>query len=346
MSKLPDPNLPDSYDKARVAEVLRAICNQVNSLSEGAGASRYQGQTVAPSATAVNLATSDITWNSNPTVVNSVVGGLDAAYVILGWIATSPGTGATATQKEIRVLTGGGTGALVPPFTDSNSLVKGSSDGTKQLRFEVDGFTGGTTRVATVQDADGTLAYINNQTFTGTCSAPTAATATNTTQLATTAFVQQEKQLTTLADRSVGTTTFCDISVAAGCREVHIHLLGVSTNGTSAYTLQLGSGGSATAAGYVTSCGSRVTEAGATNGFILHTAAVAANTFTGRVTFILEDATNNTWTSHGILTNTTSNIPQMSTGQGNVSGGLTMVRLTTAGGVNVFDAGTWSASYR
>jgi hypothetical protein len=48
--------------------------------------------------------------------------------------------------------------AIVPsataPFTDSTAIVKGSSDSTKQLRFEVDGFTTATTRVITPPDRD------------------------------------------------------------------------------------------------------------------------------------------------------------------------------------------------
>lgn len=45
----------------------------------------------------------------------------------------------------------------LPPFFDSTILVKGSVDATKQMRFEVDGNTTGTTRVYTVPDADTTI---------------------------------------------------------------------------------------------------------------------------------------------------------------------------------------------
>lgn len=47
------------------------------------------------------------------------------------------------------------------PFIDTIPMIRGSADNTKQARFEVDGFTTGTTRVMTIQDADGTLAYIS-----------------------------------------------------------------------------------------------------------------------------------------------------------------------------------------
>lgn len=45
-------------------------------------------------------------------------------------------------------------GALTAPFPDGTAIVKGSSDGTKLVRFEVDGLTTATTRVVTVADLD------------------------------------------------------------------------------------------------------------------------------------------------------------------------------------------------
>jgi hypothetical protein len=49
-----------------------------------------------------------------------------------------------------------------PPFNDqASALVKGSSDATKLLRFEVDGFTTGTTRVLTPQDTNYIIAGTN-----------------------------------------------------------------------------------------------------------------------------------------------------------------------------------------
>jgi hypothetical protein len=69
------------------------------------------------------------------------VNDLDTAYSFDGsaWVA-SGGVGASA------------------PFTDTTAIVKGSADATKKIRFEADGLTTGTTRVLTIQDADGTVA--------------------------------------------------------------------------------------------------------------------------------------------------------------------------------------------
>lgn len=50
----------------------------------------------------------------------------------------------------------GGSAGL--PVADTTNIVKGSADGTKLMRFEVDGITTGTTRVMTVPDKDLTIA--------------------------------------------------------------------------------------------------------------------------------------------------------------------------------------------
>jgi hypothetical protein len=74
---------------------------------------------------------------------------------------------------------GGGGAGSSPPFTDTDALVKGSADPTKLLRFEVDGFTGGATRVMTPPNSDGTLAILGlaqsftaAQTFSGSVIIP------------------------------------------------------------------------------------------------------------------------------------------------------------------------------
>ena len=51
----------------------------------------------------------------------------------------------------------GAAGASTPPFADTTSLVEGSVDPTKEIRFEVDGLTTATIRVITPPDADITL---------------------------------------------------------------------------------------------------------------------------------------------------------------------------------------------
>lgn len=56
-----------------------------------------------------------------------------------------------------KIFMSGGGGGSSAPFIDSTAIIKGSSDATKLLRFEVDGFTTGNTRVLTPPDKNGTI---------------------------------------------------------------------------------------------------------------------------------------------------------------------------------------------
>jgi hypothetical protein len=98
-----DLKVPNEYKRADIADIIRAVCNQVNSLSEGRITARYQSRESVPSSIAA--AVGDIIWDSNATVRPSVAPGVAASYVRLGWICTvSSPTGATF--EEMRVLTG------------------------------------------------------------------------------------------------------------------------------------------------------------------------------------------------------------------------------------------------
>ena len=77
------------------------------------------------------------------------------------------GTNLSFTGTTLNAAGGGGA-----PFVDTTSIVEGSVDATKEIRFEVDGLTTGTIRVITPPDANTTLA-IATQVL--TWSGPTAA---------------------------------------------------------------------------------------------------------------------------------------------------------------------------
>lgn len=98
-----DFRVPDKYDKQVITDIVRAICNQVNGLSEGDISARYQAQTTVPSG-AEAAQVGDIVWDSNTTVRSSVAPGLSASYVRLGWVCNVAGT--PGTWQEMRVLTG------------------------------------------------------------------------------------------------------------------------------------------------------------------------------------------------------------------------------------------------
>lgn len=60
-----------------------------------------------------------------------------------------------ATNGRFEMVAGGGTAGL--PVADTTAIIKGSADGTKLVRFEVDGLTSGITRVLTVPDKNFTI---------------------------------------------------------------------------------------------------------------------------------------------------------------------------------------------
>jgi len=98
-----DLKVPHDYSQATLADIIRTICNQVNTLSEGKISARYQAQVSVP--VSVGAGVGDFVWDSNTTVRGSVSPGNAASYVRLGWVCnvadpTNP------TWQEMRVLTG------------------------------------------------------------------------------------------------------------------------------------------------------------------------------------------------------------------------------------------------
>jgi hypothetical protein len=99
-----------------------------------------------------------------------------------------------------------------PPFLDTDALVRGSADGSKLLRFEVDGFTTGNTRVVTIPDQNltvpalgGTNAWTGTQNFSGaTVNLGVASIATNDFRLSLTTTVP-----VTTSDVTAAGTLYC-----------------------------------------------------------------------------------------------------------------------------------------
>ena len=140
------------------------IASQVITLSGPTAARTY----TLPDANATVL-----TDNAAVTVAQGGSGRATAtAYAVI-----CGGTSATGAHQSIasvgtagQVLTSNGAGALPSfqaagsaslPAADTTSIVEGSADNTKEIRFEVDGLTTGTVRVITPPDANITLAGQN-----------------------------------------------------------------------------------------------------------------------------------------------------------------------------------------
>jgi hypothetical protein len=90
--------MPLGIVDAGTVQWYRDIAQQVNRLSEGSIAARYQAATAAP--TTGTYQQGDFVTNSAPTEL----GVATAKYVILGWVCTVAGTPGTWVQS--RSLTG------------------------------------------------------------------------------------------------------------------------------------------------------------------------------------------------------------------------------------------------
>lgn len=91
--------VPDQYSKSVVSEIIRAICQQIDSLSEGRIVANYQANSTAP--VSVGGAVGDFIKDSSPTVLGTV----GAQYIREGWVCTSADS-SNATWVEKRFMTG------------------------------------------------------------------------------------------------------------------------------------------------------------------------------------------------------------------------------------------------
>ena len=127
-------------------------------------------------------------------------------------------------------------------------------------------------------------------------------------------------------------------------KRITVMLSGVSTNGTSFFLAQIGSG-SVVTTGYVGAVG---TNAGTTNsfsaGFTVYNNTAAADSFVGTVVLTLIGS--NTWIESGVIySQSSTRAGATSAGSLTLGGTLDRVRITTVNGTDTFDAGTINILY-
>jgi hypothetical protein len=135
--------------------------------------------------------------------------------------------------------------------------------------------------------------------------------------------------------------------IPAGVKQIIISFDGVSTNGTSEKTIRLGDAGGIETTGY-NSTSMRLESTGisptsSTSGFEINSVLIG-DTMMGSVILTLENSSTNVWAITGILTHTSASQFTLA-GRKPLSAVLDRVRLTTAGGVNTFDAGEINIAY-
>lgn len=135
--------------------------------------------------------------------------------------------------------------------------------------------------------------------------------------------------------------TFIDVTgIPATATQLVIAFSGVSTNGISLPIVQIGDSGGIEISGYV---GSKIiltatSAVSALSSGVEIGGTAAANAIYGICEFILSST--NTWVFRAQTTNSTGSFALLVTGAKNLSATLDRFRLTTAGGVDIFDAGS------
>jgi hypothetical protein len=136
-------------------------------------------------------------------------------------------------------------------------------------------------------------------------------------------------------------------------KRITVNFSGVSTNGTSAFALQIGDSGGVETSGYFSICanietGGSATAQSSTASFLITRAPYSSSAARyGTIVLSLLDAATFTWTAFGNIASddTTQDIIYFSSGGKSLTATLDRVRITTLGGTDTFDAGSINILY-
>ena len=128
-------------------------------------------------------------------------------------------------------------------------------------------------------------------------------------------------------------------------KRITCNISGVSTNGTSPLYLQLGDSGGIEATGYAGAVMNNTGAGHSTTGFDISFTNSAASVWHGSVILSLLDASTNTWCAMINVGSTASGLQASGGGSKSLSATLDRVRLTTGGGTDTFDAGSFNITY-
>lgn len=263
------------------------------------------------------------------------------------------GTGLSSVTSG-SVMLGAGTSAfsLVSPGTSGNVL---TSNGTSWVSQAGGGGGGGTS----ISNGNSNVSIAtSNGNITAATAGSTALTIDTsgnlllgTTTLATGALLTVNGSIKGVvtegtAVASTSGTSIDFTGIPSWAKRVIVIFRGVSTNGSAAVQIQVGSGSitSSGYAGYAMRAGASNTYTASSSAFVTADAMSASDTRDG--IFILTNITGNTWVMSGSFTSTAqTNDTCVVNGSIALSGALDRVRITTTNGTDTFDAGTINIQY-
>jgi hypothetical protein len=138
-------------------------------------------------------------------------------------------------------------------------------------------------------------------------------------------------------------------SIPSWVKRITVMLGSVSTSGTSAVQIQIGSGSVANtgyiSTGFTGSTGASPTGTTGTAGFLLNDNSVAARSITGTAVISLLNSTTNLWVCSWSGIQDSFAVFELGSGNKALSGALDRVRITTVNGTDTFDAGSINILY-
>lgn len=134
-----------------------------------------------------------------------------------------------------------------------------------------------------------------------------------------------------------------DFAIPSVAKRVVLNINAASTNGSSIPLVQLGNGTPVTT-GYQANISTGATNNGTTNGFNLSTVGISAGGIYN-ATITLTNISGNIWAAETVFSSPSGNSGSFGNGIISLSGALTVVRLTTVNGTDLYDAGTACAAW-
>ena len=148
------------------------------------------------------------------------------------------------------------------------------------------------------------------------------------------------------AQNTTSGTSIDFTGIPSWVKRITVMLNGVSSSGTSAYLIRIGSGSFDTT-GYKSSgatfTGAVFGSVFRTDGFVLQDSANASDSYSGNLVFVTSGS--NVWTMNGNGAQGTVQTGFIAAGSKTLSGTLDRLRLTTVNGTDTFDAGSVNILY-
>lgn len=314
-------NIAEGCSPANINNAIRSVMAQVKDLQAGTS-----GDTIPVAAGGTGSATA----SDARTALSAAKSGANSDITSLSGLTTA-----------LSVVQGG-TGA---------TTAGGASFALKGANSDITSLTGLTTALSVAQGGTGSTTLTSGSVVVGNgtsaVSLVSPGTSGNILTSNGTTWTSSSPSISSSTAQTTTSGTYIDFtSIPSWVKRITVLFNGVSTNGTSNYNVQLGTGGTPETSGYV-GVSARFNSGSTTNVGTVDTSGFSWGTGAGDTsygTMVLTNISSNTWICSANLNGSLSNM-NVITGSKSLLGVLNMIRITTAGGTATFDAGTINIIY-